>query len=211
MRIRLPWMSRADRRLWRSAQTLHDLGQRVALWLTGAIASQPGYTPNYGPDPETEYLVPVLARINELGYVTDCSQPGISGADGDDHWEQRAAVSGLVDNPALLRRLVDAAEEAGLLVICHDVTPGPHPDGVAVTKVNGEDCTWFGGHVLVQDLRTIWPERIIGRRAFARVAEAWQVTIIDPQYGRDDVLWEALWEVIRQERPALADAAGGTG
>lgn len=75
MKIRLPWMSTADRRLWRSADSLQDLGDRVALWLTGAIASQAGYQPRYGPDPETAHLVPVLARLNRAGYVTDCSSP----------------------------------------------------------------------------------------------------------------------------------------
>ncbi|GGZ19658.1 DUF6919 domain-containing protein [Streptomyces nitrosporeus] len=42
MKLRIPWMSRADRRRWRSARTVADLGELMALWLEGEIASRPG-------------------------------------------------------------------------------------------------------------------------------------------------------------------------
>ncbi|MGW1620979.1 DUF6919 domain-containing protein, partial [Streptomyces sp. NPDC002172] len=35
-------MSRSDRRRWRSARTISDLGELMALWLEGTIASRPG-------------------------------------------------------------------------------------------------------------------------------------------------------------------------
>lgn len=196
--VTLPWMSRADRRRWRSAATLQDLGILTASWLIGDIASQPGYQPKCGPDEETQHLIPVLAAVNRLGYVTDASQPGCDGPGYDgQRWLQRAAVSGLVDDPQLRDCLVAAAELVGLTIVQHDMTPGRHAEGVPVTRSQGRDHTAFGRYLSVRDLRTIWPPQIIGRRAFDRVAEAWQLTLIDPEWGREDVLWEVLAEVVR--------------
>jgi len=42
-------MSRCDRRAWEQARTLLELGELVARWLEGDIASQPGYMPDCGP------------------------------------------------------------------------------------------------------------------------------------------------------------------
>ncbi|WP_069874514.1 ATP-binding protein [Streptomyces malaysiensis] len=207
MRIRLPWMSRADRARWRSARSLADLGQLVAAWLEGDIASQPGYAPNYGPDPETAHLIDILAAVNRAGYVTDCSQPGLV----DEHWEQRAGVTGLVKNPVLLRNLVDAAEEAGLLISLHDeALPGEHPDGFTVTRVDGEPYTGFGAHISYRDLQTIWPQHIIGTDSFSEVITAWQVTIVDPEYGRDNRLWAALARAIGHQPTQVPTGIGTT-
>ena len=137
-------------------------------------------------------------RIGPLGYVTDASQPGCDGPGYDgQRWLQRAAVSGLVDDPQLRDCLVAAAELVGLTIVQHDMTPGRHAEGVPVTRSQGRDHTAFGRYLSVRDLRTIWPPQIIGRRAFDRVAEAWQLTLIDPEWGREDVLWEVLAEVVR--------------
>jgi len=70
MKLRLPWMRRSDRRRWKAAGSLADLGELMALWLEGKVASWPGYAPNYGPDDETKDLVPTLAACNRAGYVT---------------------------------------------------------------------------------------------------------------------------------------------
>ncbi|GHH56164.1 DUF6919 domain-containing protein [Streptomyces candidus] len=194
-------MSRADRARWRSAETLHDLGALVASWLVGDIASQPGYQPRYGPDEETRHLLPVLTAVNRLGYVTDCSQPGESrvGVDGQ-WWEQRAAVSGLVGDRQLRDRLVAAAESAGLLVVQHDTTPREHAEGIPVTFSRGRSYTFFGRFMAARDLLTLWPADLISAPALGTVLSAWQFTIIDPVWGRDDVLWEALTGVVRLYR-----------
>ncbi|MFJ4866159.1 DUF6919 domain-containing protein [Streptomyces sp. NPDC088748] len=193
MKIRLPWMSRNDRTLWRSAETLQDLGDRMVLWLTGAIASAPGLIPRYGPDPETERLVPTLAGLNRAGLVTTVSQPGLDERDATGHWRQRAGVSGFVDDITLLRRLVAAADEAGLRVALHTtVAAGPCPDGFVVTTLDGEPFTAFGAHEEGEALQSTWPRRLIGPGAHAAVVRAAQLTIVDPEYGRDDLLWPVL-------------------
>jgi len=101
--LRLPWMSRSDRRRWRSARTVSDLGELMALWLEGKIASRPGYQPRYGPEDETAHLVPTLAALCRAGYVTTQSQPGLVGTGTDGlWWEQRAAVELVVTDPRLV-------------------------------------------------------------------------------------------------------------
>ncbi|MFI0742397.1 DUF6919 domain-containing protein [Streptomyces sp. NPDC021100] len=194
MRIRLPWMSRADRAHWRSARTLDDLGQLVALWLEGTITSQTGYQPGYGPDEETTELIPVLAAANRAGFVTDCSQPGCDETVDGRRWQQRAAVSGLITDTALLTDLVQAAEQAGLITILHGIRPGAHRHSVIVTTCDGEPITGFGGHLSRTDLKTIWPD--ISRSAFSEVTQATQLTLIEPAYGPDDQLWKTLHQVV---------------
>jgi hypothetical protein len=49
----------------------------MAAWLKGRCSYQPRYGGEQ-PDGETYGLIPVLAEINNHGFVTTCSQPGIS-------------------------------------------------------------------------------------------------------------------------------------
>ncbi|MEV6133116.1 hypothetical protein AB0M05_41060 [Streptomyces violaceusniger] len=183
-------MSRADRARWRGARSIADLGGLTALWLEGKIASQPGYSPNYGPDEETAPLVPVLAAANRAGYLTDNSQPGLHepGYDGR-MWTQRAAVTGWVDrsNTGLMHRLREAAWSAGL-ILC----TGRDCDGVTVTQVDGQNCIAFGETIEPSYLRVLWPASLIDPGCYAAVEKAHQVTLVDPRYGNSSRLWTAL-------------------
>lgn len=189
--MRLPWMSRSDRRRWRSASTLAELGELMALWLEGEIESQPGYQPRYGPDDETQELIPVLAAACRAGYVTTQSQPGAReiGWDGA-FWTQRAAVDGFVRDPQLLRRLVDAAEEAGLDIVIRDQLDKPGEGAVPATTRDGEVVTAFGGALSARDLRLIWDG--CSSEALDDVFTATQVTLIDPDFGPSSRLWTVL-------------------
>ncbi|OEJ21579.1 hypothetical protein AS594_39290 [Streptomyces agglomeratus] len=194
MRIRLPWITRTDRARWRAARSIADLGHLTALWLEGEVASHPSCaTPNYGPDKETAHLVPILAAANRAGYLTDNSQPGLieRGSDGD-LWEQRAAVIGWIhrDNQQLVRCITTAARDAGLLV-CVD-----HPGSdIPVTKVDGQDYTIFGA-VPPEYLRVLWSARLIDRDLFTTLTNAASITVVDPQYGRDSLLWPVLTKAL---------------
>ncbi|MFI8942727.1 DUF6919 domain-containing protein [Streptomyces syringium] len=189
--MKLPWMSRSDRRRWKAASTLAELGQLMALWLEGAIGSRPGYQPRYGPDEETAELIPTLVACNRAGFVTDVSQPGLEGDAWDGSpWNQRAAVQGFIGDEDLLHRVMDAAQSAGLQVIVH----GPGFTDLAgptiVTTWDGEDYTAFGEKIPARHLRVMFGG--CNRRAVRAVSGSWQVAIIDPVWGRDDVLWPAL-------------------
>jgi hypothetical protein len=168
-------MPRAYRRLWRAVHTVDALGQLMALWLEGHIASQPGYL-DYRPDPETDELIPVLAAANRSGFLTTCSQPGLDTSEG--HCvEQRATVSGHIADPALLVRLAVAARDAGLIVSI-DGQPG-----IAEGMV---PLTW-------DDLRDLW--RPCRRAAIDAIARAAQVTIAAPEIG---AAGDRLWDVLAQ-------------
>ena len=177
-------MSRTDRRSWREARTLSDLGELTALWLEGRIGSQPGYAPGYGPDPETVPLIPVLAAANRSGYLTTASQPGEDGPSSrGERWEQRAAVEGHVADRALLDRLVRDARRAGLLT---SVAAGH----IVVTRVDGRDYTAFGLELKRRDMNLAWAG--ISHQARAEVDQSTRLTIVDPTYGPSDRLWRAL-------------------
>jgi hypothetical protein len=199
-------MSDADRNAWESARTLADLGELTARWLEGDLASQPGYEPGAGPDPETTSLTGVLAALNRAGYVTRCSQPGESGISMDGTgWAQRAAVDGFAP-AAVAGRIRDAAGQAGLSVILHAPMRRRSRTGygqvVPVTVEDGGPCTWFGAQVPRRDLRDAWTGYgICHRQAVKALCAAWQVTVIDLDWGRDDRLWPALRAALPAGQP----------
>ncbi|MFE9770027.1 DUF6919 domain-containing protein [Streptomyces sp. NPDC005808] len=187
-------MSRSDRRRWRSAGTITDLGELMALWLEGKIASRPGYQPRYGPDDETAHLVPTLAALCRAGYVTTCSQPGFAGTGADGlWWEQRAAVELVVTNPKLFQRLVGAACAAGLVVRINECRPdgGVQEPPVVATTRDGEPVTAFGGRISRADMAIQWPG--LDRDLYREVRTGTYVSIIAPEYGTPG---ERLWVVL---------------
>lgn len=187
-------MSRTDRRRWKSAKTVADLGELMALWLEGQIASRPGYQPRYGPDDETAHLVPTLTALCRAGYVTTCSQPGFAGTGADGlWWEQRAALELAVTDPTLLHRLVNAANAAGMFVRINDHRPdgGVQEQPVVVTTRDGEPVTAFGGRISRADMAIQWPE--LNRDLRREVSTGTYVSVVAPEFGPAG---ERLWVVL---------------
>ncbi|MER0450153.1 hypothetical protein ABR738_37385 [Streptomyces sp. Edi4] len=180
-------MSRADRNRWSSVRTVADLGELMALWLEGKIASRPGYAAHYGPDEETAHLVPVLAALCRAGYVTTQSQPGLAGTGADGRWwEQRAAVEMVVTDPFLLRRLAGAVCGAGMLVRIAEAD-----QAVVVTTRDREPMTAFGGRVSRAHLLDQWAE--LEPRFADQVARGTYVSVVAPEYGpAGERLWRTL-------------------
>lgn len=191
--LRLPWMSRTDRRRWQNARTATDLGDLMARWLEGRIGSRPGYTPRYGPDDETAPLVPALAALCRAGYITTCSQPGLAaqGADGG-WWEQRAAVEGVVTDPRLLHRLVAAATAAGMLVRTVDYSrdiPGEAP--IPITTCDGETTAAAGRRITAADMAVEWPG--LNPELYEEITHGTYVHVVHPEFGpTGERLWDAL-------------------
>ncbi|MGJ5797530.1 DUF6919 domain-containing protein [Streptomyces griseorubiginosus] len=200
-------MSRADRRRWRSARTISDLGELMALWLEGKIASRLGYQPRYGPDDETAHLVPTLAALCRAGYVTTQSQPGLVGTSMDGlWWEQRAALELVVTDPTLFHRLVDAAYAADLIVRINDYRPdgGVQEQPVVVTTCDGEAMTAFGGRISRADMAIQWPG--LDRDLYRAVSTGTYVSIIAPEYGgAGEWMWVVLDFLTGQRRHDPAD------
>lgn len=172
-------------RHWNKARTVNDLGNLMADWLEGRIPKRPGY---YGSvtDAETSSILPILVRACRAGFVTDNSQPGEDKPAFDGRrWVQRAAVDGWVGSPDLYQRLVSGARRMGLIVA--DGRP------VICTEWDGQPHTSFGGRLSGRDLRTTWDG--VSREAFAAIQQAPRLTIIDPQWGPSDRLWNLLRQV----------------
>lgn len=178
--------------IWHSARSIGDLGCAMADWLEGRVPSWPGCAA--GPDDETLPLVPVLARLNRRGFVTTLSQPGDDGTCTDGRpWTQRAVVEGYIAaGDPLLNRVIRAARAAGLIVTAHGAGRAVGPRrGLTVSRWAGEPRTGCGGRHGRSYRRAEW--RGAGRRARRQLArEGVALAVIDPVWGRDDVLWDLL-------------------
>ncbi|MFJ8855959.1 hypothetical protein [Streptomyces sp. NPDC102437] len=49
--MHLPWMNRSDRKRWKAARTLPDLGQLAAAWWESAVRHLHGYRASHRPHP----------------------------------------------------------------------------------------------------------------------------------------------------------------
>ncbi|MFE7112214.1 DUF6919 domain-containing protein [Streptomyces sp. NPDC057575] len=178
----LPGMTRSDRRRWRSARSITELGELMALWLEGRTGSWPGYQPRCGPDEETLPWTGVLAAVNRAGYLTIGSQPGFSNENFDGKaWKQRAAVEGFIADHALLLALTDAAAKAGIDVRLHSLLDTWGSSTITVTTRVGVPNTEFGTPLSIGDLRFM--RRGCAPEAVDAIAEANYVTITDREYG----------------------------
>ncbi|WP_329021085.1 DUF6919 domain-containing protein [Streptomyces sp. NBC_01601] len=183
-------MPRSAARTWSAARTLDDLGELTAQWLEGGLATLAGGAYRGGPDEETAPLVPALAALNRAGCVTIQSQPGLDGPAFDGcRWQQRAAVMCLTDT-AGLQRLTRTAHGAGLLLAVHRADRrGPVRD-ILVTTWGGDEHTSFGGRLRKSHVRLEY--RGCHRDAVRAAEDAHQVTLVDPQWGRNSLLWPRL-------------------
>lgn len=186
-------VSRAERREWHRARNLADLGQVTARWLEGEIKYHPnGY--DEGPGEETTNLIPALAALNRAGFVTDGSQPGIGpeiGYDGQEWW-QRAAVSGFADREAA-DRLEAACAGTDLIFIRYQGARWrcDFRSAEPVTSSNGDVTSgaWYVHTSFGTRLSRSAVKLSFDGYLHNELCAAEQVTVIDPQWGRNDHLW----------------------
>jgi hypothetical protein len=196
-------LKRRDHARWQQAESVQDLCDLTAGWLTGEIASHPGY---YGPVDVEEHDAPgltnALVALNRIGFWTRTSQAGADG-DGYDgaHWTQLAAVDGFADR-ALAERLEHALAGTRFRIQAHPVGLQGH-EGVVVTRREGHAHTRFGGSTDDEDLATHLAG--VGERAARAVRAGTQVVIWDPRVGRND-LWPVLNKISRSAAWATARA-----
>ncbi|MEU7151211.1 hypothetical protein AB0B15_24770 [Streptomyces sp. NPDC045456] len=192
MRIQLPWMSRTDRARWRSARTLADLGRLTADWWEGSVRSLPGHRAGHRPHPALAAHVPVLAAANRAGFLVATAQAGLDTS----RMRQKTAVQGFATDPDLVRRLVGAAENAGLGVVLHDwydAFYAEHTGGITVTRTpHGTGV--FGQALGLEDIKALWPRL---PHAVEAVVPALQITLADPDFSSSDLLWHMLADATR--------------
>ncbi|MGW0657210.1 DUF6919 domain-containing protein [Streptomyces umbrinus] len=151
------------------------------------MRSLPGHRAHHRPHPTLTDRTAVLATANRAGFLILAAQAGLTHGT----LQQRAAVQGFVSEPALIRRLVDAAEQAGLDIALNDWLDAEYDGpgtGFTVTTGDGHDVI-FGQALGLADLKAMWPKL---PHAVDGVASALQITLADPQFGPSALLWGAL-------------------
>lgn len=172
---------RAERRAWRRAVDWPELCELMASY----VESLDGV-----PDEQAQ----MLARVNRAGYLVHVARPGSVWRDGEGVSEQRASVFGFVFSLDLYEALARVAEAHGLIFLSRSVRDHDEVPGEFVVRVDGVDSVQIGESKSVATLRDDWQHLgLIGRGLVYAVR---QVTVIDPVWGRDDRLRQALGEAV---------------
>jgi hypothetical protein len=186
-------LKRRDHARWQRAESLQDLCDLTVGWLTGEIASHPGY---YGPvdvdEDDAPGLTDALVALNRIGFWTRTSQAGLDreGYDGA-HWAQLAAVDGFADR-AVVERLEAALAGTRYRIQAYPAGEQGH-EGVVVTRREGRAHTGFGGSMDDEDMAI--QVAGVGEPAVRAVRDGAEVVIWDPVVGRND-LWPKLHRAV---------------
>lgn len=159
---------------WRKAETLEQMGALVVRWLAGQDRFLPWHIGP--PDSETAEIVEPLRTLNQHGLMTTNSQPGVALEKGI----QRAWVS-LLASPAAAQDLVTESDSVGLIAMCEEMRPLPATRVPITMTANGRVVTATDG--ASENL-------FLPGRAKIAASQAWNVTIIDPEWGRKALLWD---------------------
>jgi len=176
----------ADAWHWAHARTLSDIGELTARWLEGSLNYQPAWE-GARPDPETELLVPALVALNRGGFVTHFSQPGAESTEPA-RVELRATVSGFTTE-AVIDRLQQRALGTDLIVLAYPPGGGLNGQQLVVGASDGRACRWAGAEMSARDIDEYYRQDLHAD-GVAALQQAWQATVIDPHWGRNDLLWE---------------------
>jgi hypothetical protein len=164
-------MNRHDRKAWKTARTLDDLGELVVRWLNGEVKQTPAHLG--GPDRETIPLIPALTVINRGGFITDNSQL----ADEDEEGAYSTCVSGFATD-ATLARLRKAAAGTPLIV------------SACRARVHECEKSSFWWRCPWGNAADFWAERCPA--VSGEIYACWYVTVEDPEPGRNGLLWDSL-------------------
>jgi hypothetical protein len=178
-----------DLQVWRAIRTHEDFGDAMAAWLEGRCAYQPGY---YGtaPDDETQSLIPTLVMINQLGLVTINSQPGVP---IDEHGNgQRAFLDG-VCSAEIAGQVCDALQGTELVVVAFPPMTGGRGQ-IVITLDEWSEFTWCGIHYPEAEADMYGDE--VGPELADLVRSSWMLQIIDPHWGRNDLLWPSVLRAV---------------
>jgi hypothetical protein len=184
---------RSDRGVWRQATTLEAAGELTARWLESHSEYQPGtFAPSI--DDETRPIAAELAEINRNGLFTKESQPGMRGDAGH---AQRQYVTGFCSAEAAAE-LVALSTRSELITIGH--APGEvSAAAVPVTFDGGAVVTVLGSseNPVDEDALRDWSEETNDALALL-LADSWYVEVLDPVWGRNDVLLPEVLAALRQ-------------
>ncbi|MCU1486191.1 MAG: hypothetical protein JWN67_2937 [Actinomycetia bacterium] len=160
-----------------------ELAELTARWVEGdlVVPEVNGGTP----DPETLEIASHIAAINRLGFLTEFSQPGeeVGG------YLQRASVSGYCSE-GTCNAILAALVPTDLVILAVPAMLDSYVQ-IPISLDDGVECTWAGGNSDPAD-----SEFGEAPGALAEVRDSWHVDVIDPVWGRNDVLWPALQDAL---------------
>jgi hypothetical protein len=196
---------------WTEAATLTDIGECFARYLEGSLPYTPSLARFF---PETVPLVPLLARLNRSGKViTSCSQPACT--PDDRSWDglmawQRAAIDGYVapnyigEVASLLGAIgcelsvspPGALQRLATMLASRD-PKSSHPDGdmsyFGYVHSQEEIAEFYGSKHTpwddCDDIPGLHPDGI------KLLQDCYQISVVDPEWGRNSVLWPALQQL----------------
>ncbi|MFT4649531.1 MAG: hypothetical protein ACI9X4_002771 [Glaciecola sp.] len=174
---------------WRNATSFQDLCRLTVEFLDGDLPAFPGWMAA-DIDEETDDWVPELAAANERGLLTTASQPGACPALSHDGlpWSQRAFVVGFA-SAALVEELRTQIEGSRLRLFDF----GPQESGgdpMPAARHGDREYLHVGTGEGPAELE-VFAHRV-GPEALQALSETRYVCLIDPEWGRDDLLWPIL-------------------
>jgi hypothetical protein len=179
-----------DRGAWRQATTLAGAGELTARWLEGQSEFQPAtFTARY--DAETAPIAVELAALNRNGLFTKESQPGLQSAGVS----QRQYVTAFC-SAETAAELLALSTRTELVTVAH--APGESSNAaIPVTLDGGEVVTVLGSseNPVTEDQIQDWAGETNDNLALL-LADSWYVEILDPAWGRDDVLLPAVLDAL---------------
>ena len=179
-----------DKGAWRQATTFAAAGELTARWLEGHSEYQAAtFTVRY--DDETEPIAAELAALNRNGLFTKESQPGLH----SDGTSQRAYVTAFC-SAEIAADLLVLSTRTELVTVAH--APGESSNAaIPVTLDGGEVVTVLGSSENPVDEEQIqdWADETNDTLALL-LADSWYVEILDPVWGRNDVLLPAVFATL---------------
>jgi hypothetical protein len=180
-----------DRGVWRQAATLEAAGELTARWLEGKSSYQPGhFAADF--DAETRPIAAALAELNRTGLFTKESQPGLLAGGA----AQRQYVTGFC-SAATAEALLALSTRTELVTVAH--APGEASSAsIPVTLAGAEITTVLGSSENPVEEAQIrdWAEETNDSLALV-LADSWYVEILDPVWGRNDVLLTSVLQALK--------------
>lgn len=180
-----------DAEPWKELEHIRGARELTAVWLEGKSTFYPGYL-SPTPAKETKLITDELVALNHAGLWTTGSQPGIH--EGSEGLRQRNYVGGYVH--------IDVARSLQALLHHTDLVylfgGGEARCSIPVSAKNDYAYTWLGRFENLDDtdyFEFLARNTNLDFAAHIR-SEAVEIQVFDPVWGRNDVLFPALLDIL---------------
>ena len=174
---------------WKKARNLQDLCNLTTQWLEGNINLH--FSQYAKPDIETQEILDFLIQFNQLGILTDFSQPAQALENGNG---QRACVSGF-SNEVSAKKLAALNLSTDLIIFIFE--PGwlyskkAYGYSIPITVAEYHPFTWCGS-VRGNEIDDFTYNKVLKDEAISSIVSSWHIVAIDLKWGRKAYLWDTL-------------------